>query len=752
MRATRTCYLLLLLLSLLAPAVVSSQNTNFEIPYFTVLSPASLRASYSLAATQYGTAQFGNGLANGDIVAELVMPPDSLFCDTTLAANFSGKIVLIPRGVCEFGLKVLNAQRKGAVGVIIFNRDETVVNMSGGSMGNLVAIPSIMVPFSVGNALRSALLQGSTVRVGFSSLPLGFALVSGTVRYDQNNNCQPETAEQGLGSWIITAQGNGHTATAATNNQGAYTLSIDSLGIPYTLSATPLYGSWSVCGSIPPVTSLTSGAILTRDVAATPGAPCPVLRTTIALARLRRCFPNAIAVTVCNLGTEVTEGAYVDVHLQTPEFEPISNASMPYTVIAPGEYRFNLGNLAIGACVDLNLTARIACGDTTTLGQTLCIEAQAHPDTLCTASSVGWNGASVGVTAQCKGNKVELTIRNKGIAPMANASEFIIIEDDVMFQDGSIQLSPNGTKTIEVPANGSTWRLEATQVPFHPVPQNPAVTIEGCNGSSGNFTTGYFMMFPIYDPSPAFDRHCMEIIGAYDPNDKQGFPKGVGEQHLIAANTDIQYLIRFQNTGTDTAFNVVIRDTLTEFLDPRSIVPGAASAKYTLEIQNGNILIFRFPNIQLVDSFTNERLSHGYIYFKVNQMRDLPDGLRIQNRAGIFFDYNPPVLTNYTDHVVGYIPHVTTSTNSPSEVAPELELYPNPAHPGAVLRFKNELPDGTRWRLYDTQGRLYATGTLVKNALPLPSSALPSGNYRIELVKNQQRVGTGRLIVAGNRE
>jgi uncharacterized repeat protein (TIGR01451 family) len=358
----------------------------------------------------------------------------------------------------------------------------------------------------------------------------------------------------------------------------------------------------------------------------------------------------------------------------------------------------------------------------------------------------------VQVGATCKGTEVEITIQNKGNAPMASASEFIIIEDDVMFQGGNIQLSANGTRTIKVPANGSTWRIEATQVPYHPVPQNPAATIEGCTSGSGAASTGYHLMFPVYDPSPAFDRQCMEIIGAYDPNDKQGFPKGVGNDHLIAPNTEIEYLIRFQNTGTDTAFNIIIRDTLSPFLSPRSIVPGAASAKYQLEVKEGGILVFRFPNIQLVDSFTNERLSHGYVYFKIAQLPDLPDGISIRNKAGIYFDYNPPVITNETEHVVGYIPRVTSSTQQPANRIPTLEIYPNPVQPGMPVQFKTNLPEDTHCRIFDMQGRLTAQGTLVKNVLRLPSNGIPSGTYRIEMWRVQQCIGTSTLVVAAARE
>lgn len=73
MQATRTCFLLLLL-GILLPAASFSQNIDPSVPYFTVLSPSSLRNVYSYP--QYGYATFGNGVTNGDIYAELALPQE----------------------------------------------------------------------------------------------------------------------------------------------------------------------------------------------------------------------------------------------------------------------------------------------------------------------------------------------------------------------------------------------------------------------------------------------------------------------------------------------------------------------------------------------------------------------------------------------------------------------------------------------------------------------------------------------------
>lgn len=51
-----------------------------------------------------------------------------------------GKIVIIDWGGCEFGLKLLNVQEVGVIGVIICNFEDVFVGMVGGVVGGQVII------------------------------------------------------------------------------------------------------------------------------------------------------------------------------------------------------------------------------------------------------------------------------------------------------------------------------------------------------------------------------------------------------------------------------------------------------------------------------------------------------------------------------------------------------------------------------------------------------------------------------------
>jgi len=135
--------------------------------------------------------------------------------------------------------------------------------------------------------------------------------------------------------------------------------------------------------------------------------------------------------------------------------------------------------------------------------------------------------------------------------------------------------------------------------------------------------------------------------GSFDPNDKSELHAGLFPVSLL--NTDkFHYLVRFQNTGTDTAFNIVIRDTLPGTLLASELEMLAATHPYTMSIKNGNQVEWTFANVLLADSNVNEKASHGYLAFSVKPRSSLVIGDVVTNKASIYFDYNLPVQTNTT--------------------------------------------------------------------------------------------------------
>ncbi|MBL7950205.1 MAG: T9SS type A sorting domain-containing protein [Flavobacteriales bacterium] len=153
--------------------------------------------------------------------------------------------------------------------------------------------------------------------------------------------------------------------------------------------------------------------------------------------------------------------------------------------------------------------------------------------------------------------------------------------------------------------------------------------------------------------SPDLEEPATSTIGgtvlcAFDPNDKLVTPRGFGPSGAVDIDTDwLEYTIRFQNTGTDTAFSVVLIDELDADLVPESMQVLAASHGLTrIQVEQGDRAMFRFDNIQLPDSGVDQLGSNGFVKYRVRPRSDAPHLTAITNQAAIYFDFNVPVITN----------------------------------------------------------------------------------------------------------
>jgi uncharacterized repeat protein (TIGR01451 family) len=368
------------------------------------------------------------------------------------------------------------------------------------------------------------------------------------------------------------------------------------------------------------------------------------------------------------------------------------------------------------------------------------MEAHIYPYDDC-SDNTNWSGADVAVNAICDVDSVRFAIKNIGNGDMTQLLDFVVVEDVVMRQEGAFQLSVGETKNISYPANGSTWRLEAEQEPFHPWGGPEAVAVEGCGGLNN---TGLVNLFPLSDPNPFEAIDCSENIGSYDPNDKQGFPTGYGNQHFIKANTDIEYLIRFQNTGTDTAFIVVVLDTLSPQLDPASVRVEVASHPMTFSLLEGGVLRFSFDNILLPDSNINWATSNGFVKFRVSQKSDLAGGTLIENQAGIYFDSNDPVLTNTTYHTIG--DHFISVSTDNIENDGLVSAYPNPAADAVVFDLKEWATAG-RFELSNNLGQQVAVERFTGKQFRFERKNLPAGIYHFQISTNSTKTASGKIIL-----
>ncbi|MCF8246810.1 MAG: T9SS type A sorting domain-containing protein [Saprospiraceae bacterium] len=240
----------------------------------------------------------------------------------------------------------------------------------------------------------------------------------------------------------------------------------------------------------------------------------------------------------------------------------------------------------------------------------------------------------------------------------------------------------------------------------------------------------------------SFTEECQLNIGSFDPNDKRAFPEGEGPNFTILPNQEIKYQIRFQNTGTDTAFNVMVVDTISPLLNLTTLRTGAASHPFTLSKENRAVK-FHFGNILLPDSTTNEPGSHGFINFYISQVDDLPNGSKIENQASIYFDFNDPIWTNIALNTVD-MPLNNTEQHQPLD----MELSPNPISGKQGVRITSHLPvENGEVTIYQANGLAVIKQPFNGSHTIAPLNNLPAGLYWVRLADRYGHFNTKKLVV-----
>lgn len=588
---------------------------------------------------------------------------------------------------------------------------------------------------------------------GYDSLGnFSHALVQGRVFADSIANCIQDPGENGLPNCLILgSQGN---LEAITDVSGDYSF-VAGVG-SHTFTAFPVANNWAPvwdisCPISDSITVTHSGTpsidtIVGQDFAMEKLLSCAMMVVDVATPFLRFCDTAVYYVNYCNQGTETALNSYVVLALDTA-FSGFT-CSLPYTMVGLDSFRVDLGNLAPGQCGQFFFHTIVPCVLPFN-PLTYCVTAHAFPDSICGPTPANWNGAHVEVEGWCaEQDTIWFRVRNTGTAAMSASSGIWVVEDDILRQTGQILLNAGQDSSFFVLGNGSTWATLVDQVPNYPWPSIPRAIIEACGtDTNGGISTGFVTHFEEDDQSPWLAIDCHQVITAIDPNDKTGFPNGFGAQNRIYPNGEMEYLIRFQNTGTDTAFKVTIRDILPPHLNLQSFVSGASSHPYTLNFLPGNAVEWTFDNILLPDSNVNESLSHGFVKFRMMQNANLPDGTLIENEAGIIFDYMPPVITNTAFHTIGELELMVSIEEQQESEATAITVYPNPcvetAHFDLGKHYKQ-----VSLQVYDLNGRLVrAVSAGNARQVDLDREGLTAGMYVFRITSGQDMIGSGKLIV-----
>ncbi|QHT68052.1 hypothetical protein GXP67_16090 [Rhodocytophaga rosea] len=483
--------------------------------------------------------------------------------------------------------------------------------------------------------------------------------IRGKVFNELNNNCKQDANEKPLANHLLKAEPGPYYAS--TDKDGNYQLELPK-GTFQISQITQVQGLFveQTCPANPSTYTITinsygkdtSGFNFGNQV-----IPYPLLKVGIAADRRRRCFRNTTTVSYTNQGYATAQNVEVQVYF--PQYVIPIDASMGFTR-KDSLLTFSIGSLQPGQSGTIIIIDSVACGNESIRGLTQCVKAVITPSNT-KPSDPNWDHSDITLKAVCKENGlVKLLILNSGIGSMADSASYRIYLDALQVFESKYKLPSGDSLSLQVPVNGRTIRLEADLRPYHPdAGRVPNITLEGC-GSSTQVTVskGFVDQLPQDDTEEEVSVSCLPILDSFDPNDKAVSPVGIGPSKIIAADQPLEYLIRFQNTGTDVAYTVTIIDTLDAALDIASLEVAAASHSYNWSVSGVGlpVLIFIFNNINLPDSSSNEPASHGYVRFRVRPKQATADGVKITNQAAIIFDYNSPVMTNVVSQTTGQMP------------------------------------------------------------------------------------------------
>ncbi|HNY55297.1 MAG TPA: T9SS type A sorting domain-containing protein, partial [Chitinophagales bacterium] len=166
---------------------------------------------------------------------------------------------------------------------------------------------------------------------------------------------------------------------------------------------------------------------------------------------------------------------------------------------------------------------------------------------------------------------------------------------------------------------------------------------------------------------------------------------------------------------------------------------------------DSNVVQFVFDSINLVDSFRNERLSHGFVKFKIQQKANNPDGTKIYNKADIYFDYNTPITTNKTMHTIGrdfvQVNLISGIKNTQYHVK-AVKVYPNPFREQTQIMIECDALKNPVLILQTLEGQIIKSiPSSSQNTFDVYREGLTNGMYIFKVVQNNEQIASGKLVI-----
>jgi len=270
-----------------------------------------------------------------------------------------------------------------------------------------------------------------------------------------------------------------------------------------------------------------------------------------------------------------------------------------------------------------------------------------------------------------------------------------------------INLNPFESREIDVVLNLNT----PTETP----PLN--------NGELLNFTVSLRIQETDETPNDNEFLFPQAVVGSYDPNDKTCLEGATISKTKVGDY--VHYQIRFENSGTYPAQNIIVKDVIdTSKFDISTLIPEKGSHSFITRIVEGNKVEFVFENINLpFDDASND----GYVTFKIKTVSALVSGNTFSNSASIYFDYNSAVTTNISTTTVASV-----LQNDEFSFDNYFVIYPNPVDDNLKIH-KNNTIEVKSVSVFNVLGQVVMVIPNAINIENIDVSSLKTGTYFIKI-------------------
>lgn len=315
----------------------------------------------------------------------------------------------------------------------------------------------------------------------------------------------------------------------------------------------------------------------------------------------------------------------------------------------------------------------------------------------------------------------KIIYKNKGNQTQSGTISLAFNDAVLDFLNANPAVASQGSNTLNWDYVNLT-PMESREISLTTNTNSPMETPPVNGGDILNFTASILSAPTDETPSDNTFTLNQTVVNSFDPNDKTCLEGNTITPEMVGK--DVHYLIRFENTGTANAENVVVKDLIdTAKFDISSLIPIDGSHPFVTRISNTNKVEFIFENINLpFDDANND----GYVAFKIKTKPTLVLGDSFSNTASIYFDYNFPIITD---------PAVTTVAllgNSDFAFDNYFSIYPNPADDVLNIETKKKI-DVTSISIYNTLGQVILVNPNAQQTKSVDVSSLKSGNYFLKI-------------------